>query len=88
MTPDSDVGWLLVEAAGPCLTCDQRTIVFVELGCGENHRAIERILTAVAETDFPLPLATRAVLQRWLDLYLGSPEERRLQSLLAEIQSK
>jgi hypothetical protein len=85
MTSDSTVAWLLIDAAAPCLTADQRTIVFVELGCGEHHRAIERVLAAAGEVRFPVPAAVLATLATWLDLYTGSPEEQRLRALLTAI---
>jgi hypothetical protein len=85
MISDATVAWRLIDAAAPCLSADQRTTVFVELGCGENHRAIERALAAVVEASFPLPAAMLATLATWLDLYTGSPEEPRLQTLLTTI---
>ena len=39
---DEDMAWLLVDAVESCLTGYERTIVFVELGCGESYLAIER----------------------------------------------
>lgn len=50
------MAWLLADAAERCLTGDQRTMVFVELGCGESYLAIERILRIVVGNGFPLPL--------------------------------
>jgi len=88
MTSDSTAAWRLFEAAEACLTDDQRTIVCIELGSGENHLAIERILNAVAQNRFPLPAATYTMLATWLDLYTGSAEERRLRTLLTDIQSR
>lgn len=79
------VAWLLIDAAAHCLTVDQRTMAFVELGCGEHHRAIERILAAVVEVGVPLPAAVLRILTTWLDLYAGSPEEQRLRTLLTAI---
>lgn len=83
--PDAMVAWLLIDAAAHCLTVDQRTMAFVELGCGEHHRAIERILAAVVEVGVPLPAAVLRILTTWLDLYAGSPEEQRLRTLLTAI---
>jgi len=37
-------------------------MVFVELGCGDNHLAIERILAVVVHKRFPLPAALLATL--------------------------
>ena len=46
------MAWFLAVAADVCLTGHQRTMTFVELGCGEYHLAIERILNAaVGEPD-------------------------------------
>jgi hypothetical protein len=81
----STVAWQLIDATAPYLSADQRTIVFVELGCGEHHRATERILAAVIEVSFPLSAALLATLTTWLDLYTRSPEEHRLRTLLAAI---
>ncbi|KDO94278.1 hypothetical protein MAV100_27365, partial [Mycobacterium avium subsp. hominissuis 100] len=73
------------DAPDPCLTGDERTMVYVELGCGENHLAIERILAVVVENRLPLPAALLNMLNTWLDQYAGSPEEQRLRTLIDKI---
>ena len=62
---------LLVDAVKSHLTGYQRTIVFVELGCGEGYLVIKRILTALLSTRMALAVA---ILSR-LNGYAGSPEE-------------
>lgn len=84
---DAGMAWLLADAAGPCLTGEQRTMVFVELGCGKNHLAIERILHVVVGKGFPLPTPLLAALTEWLNLYVGSPEERLLRDLTMQVRS-
>jgi hypothetical protein len=64
---DADMAWLLADAADTCLMGHERTMTFVELGCGEHHLAIERILNAVVSTRVALPLAIFDRLTRWLD---------------------
>ena len=86
MNSDAAVAWLLADAADPLLTGDERTMVFVELGCGEHHLAIERILKRVVKNGFPLPSVLLATLKKWLDFYVGNPEERALRPLVAEIR--
>ena len=71
-----------------CLTGHERTMTFVELGSGENHLAIERILNAVMSSRMTLPVAVFDRLTRWLDGYAGSPEEPRLRTMLAEIRAQ
>src|ERR1700742_4954337 len=88
LTSDSDMAWLLAIAADVCLTGHERTMTFVELGCGENHLAIERILNAVMSSRMTLPVAIFDRLTRWLDGYVGSPEEPRLRTMLAEIRAQ
>lgn len=85
VTSDSAAAWWLVDAAAPCLTADDRLTVFVELGCGEHHCAVEQVLAAVVDAEYPLPVAVLAMLAAWLDLYAGSPEERRLRPLLGAV---
>jgi hypothetical protein len=63
-------------------------MTFVELGCGENFLAIERILTMVLSSKKALPVAIFDRLAGWLDAYIGSPEEPRLRALLAEIRAQ
>lgn len=82
---DSCIAWVLAEVARPCLSDHQRTLSFVELGSGENHLGIERILTQVAHARFALPTDLVARLHRWLDCYAGSATEHRLRALLAGI---
>ena len=86
MTSDARVVWQLADAASPCLTGDERTIIFVQLGCGENHLAAERILAAVVREGFPLPAALLTTLSTWLDLYVGTREERTLRALIARLR--
>jgi hypothetical protein len=85
MTSDANMAWLLAIAADVCLTGHERTMTFVELGCGENHLAVERILNAVMSSRMTLPVAIFDRLTRWLDGYVGSPEEPRLRTMLAQI---
>jgi hypothetical protein len=85
MTSDASVAWQLADAASPCLTGEERTMIFVQLGCGENHLAAERILAVVVRECFPLPATLLTTLTNWLDLYVGTREERRLRALIARI---
>jgi len=85
---DANMAWLLADAAGVCLTGYERTMVFVELGSGEEHLAIERILNAVMSSRMALPLAVFDRLARWLDGYAGSREEPQLRAMLAEIRAQ
>ena len=85
---DANMAWMLADAADVCLTGHERTMTFVELGCGENHLAIERILNAVMSSRMTLPVAVFDRLTRWLDGYAGSPEEPRLRTMLAEIRAQ
>jgi hypothetical protein len=88
VTSDADMAWLLTMAADAWLTGHQRTMTFVELGCGENHLAIERVLNAVMSRRMTLSMAIMDRLTRWLDGYLGSPEEPRLRAMVGEIQAR
>jgi hypothetical protein len=83
---DANMAWLLADAADVCLIGHERTMAFVELGCGEHHLAVERILNAVVSSRMMLPVWIFDRLTRWLDGYVGSPEEPRLRAMLAEIQ--
>jgi hypothetical protein len=85
---DANMAWMLADAANVCLTGHERTMTFVELGCGENHLAIERILNAVMSNRMMLPVAIFDRLTRWLDGYAGSPEEPQLRTMLAEIRAQ
>jgi len=85
MTSDASVAWQLADAASPCLTGDERTMIFVQLGCGENHLAVERILAVVIREGFPLTAPLMTMLIAWLDQYVGTPEERRLRALVARV---
>ncbi|MGX9787571.1 tryptophanase [Mycobacterium sp. MMS18-G62] len=82
------MAWMLADAANVCLTGYERTMIFVELGCGENHLAIERILNAVLSTRMTLPVAIFDRLARWLDGYAGSPEEPQLRTMLAQVRAQ
>jgi hypothetical protein len=88
MTSDANMAWLLAVAADVCLTGHQRTMAFIELGCGEYHLAIERILNSVTSSRMTLSVAIFDRLTRWLDAYLGSLEEPRLRTTLAVIRAR
>lgn len=74
---------MLADAVKSRLTGYERTLVFVELGCGESYLAIKRILTAVLSTGLVLPVAILSRLTRWLNGHAGSPEETQLRVMLA-----
>ena len=84
---DANMAWILADAADMCLTGHERTMTFVELGCGEYHLAIERVLNAVLSHRMMLPTAIFDGLARWLDGYAGSPEEPQLRTMLAEVRA-
>jgi hypothetical protein len=88
MTSDANMAWFLAIAADVCLTGHQRTMTFVELGCGEHHLAIERVLEAVMSSRMTLSVAIFDRLTRWLDGYAGSLEEPRLRTMLAQIRAR
>ena len=88
MTSDANMAWMLAIAADVCLTGHERTMTFVELGCGEDYLAIARILNAVMSSRMALPVAIFDRLARWLDGYVGSPEEPLLRTMLAEIRAQ
>ncbi len=79
---------MLADAANMCLKGHERTMTFVELGCGENHLAIERILNAVKSNRMMLPVAVFDTVTRWLDGYAGSPEEPQLRAMVAEVRAE
>jgi hypothetical protein len=85
ITLDADVAWQLADAASLCLTGYERTIIFVELGCGEYHLAAERILAVVVGEGFPLPAALLTTLTTWLDRHVGMEWECRLNALLDRV---
>jgi len=84
---DADMAWLLAIAADRCLKGHERTMTFVELGSGEYQRAIERIMVAVGTFRMALPTAVFDKLGNWLDGYVGSFDEPRLRTLLAEVRT-
>jgi hypothetical protein len=87
-TSDANVAWLLAIVADVCLTGHERTMTFVELGCGEDYLAVERILKAVMSSRMALPVVIFDRVSRWLDGYVGSPGEPRLRTMLAEIRAQ
>ena len=85
---DANIAWMLVDAADACLTGHERTMTFVELGCGEQHLAIQRILDAVMSSRMMLLVAILDRLIRWLDGYSGSSDEPQLRKMLAEVRTQ
>jgi hypothetical protein len=62
-------------------------MTFVELGCGEHHLAIERILEAVMSSRMALSMPIFDRLNRWLDGYLGSPDEPRMRTMVDQLRA-
>jgi hypothetical protein len=85
---DTNVAWMLADAADMCLTGHERTMTFIELGSGEEHLAIERILDAVLYNRKMLPPAILDTLSLWLDGYAGDPEEPHLRTVLAQVRAQ
>jgi hypothetical protein len=85
---DANIAWLLADAADVCLTGYQRTMTFVELGSGEHHLAIGRILKAVKSRRMTLSAAVFDKLTHWLVGYAGSPDEPQLRAMLAETRAQ
>ena len=83
---DEDMVWLLVDAVESYLTGYERTMAFVELGCGEGYLAITRILAALLAAPMALPVAIISKLTGWLNGYAGGPEEPQLRMMLAVIR--
>jgi hypothetical protein len=83
---DEDMAWSLIDAVKSCLSDYERTLVFVELGCGEIYLVIKRILTALLSTRMTLPVAILSKLTSWLNGYAGSPEQPQLRMMLAIIR--
>lgn len=84
VSSDAEMAWLLADATD-CLASADRARLFVELGCGENYLAIERILKALVSEQVALPYAVLAKLTHWLNGHAGSPEEPCLRELVSEI---
>jgi len=83
---DENMAWLLVDAVQSCLTGYERTVVFVELGCGEGYLVIMRVLETLLSTRTTLPKAILTRLAGWLNGYAGNPEEPQLRMMLAVIR--
>jgi hypothetical protein len=81
------VAWSLADATQVWLTDHDRTMMFVELGCGEHHLAIERILSAVMSNGMTLPETTLESLTRWLDGYANGLEESGLRTMVTAARS-
>lgn len=52
---DAQVAWLLADAAEPDLIAEERTQVFIDLDAGDNHLAVQRILTGWVITAYRCP---------------------------------
>lgn len=86
MMSDEDMAWLLVDAVNSSLTGYERTVTFVELGCGEGYLVIKRILTALLSNPIALPVSILSKLAGWLNGYAGNPEEPQLRMMLDVIR--
>jgi hypothetical protein len=88
MISDVELAWRLVEVARPCLNRRQRQLTFVELGSGDELRAIERILREVNRVRFELPPTAVSSVESWLDRYTDSGFESTFRGLVEGIRCR
>ncbi|OBH10406.1 hypothetical protein A5695_22055 [Mycobacterium sp. E1747] len=82
MLTDAEVAWHLADAARPCLNRPQRQMIYIELGAGDELRAIERILRTVVDRGFELPPGAIKMVRSWTERYRGSAFEPMFDHLL------
>jgi hypothetical protein len=70
MTPtmtERELGWLLADQLLSVLTDRERTVVFVDLGGGEEVAAIHRLLHLAARHRQPLTAKVLNAARQWID---------------------
>ncbi|WNG88054.1 MULTISPECIES: tryptophanase [Mycobacteriaceae] len=71
---ESQLAWELADRIGARLSHEERTAVFVDLGCGDFLSAIHRILHIVAQSQHRLPAMSLERLHIWSRTYGREPE--------------
>ncbi|GAA2546297.1 hypothetical protein GCM10010409_21500 [Mycolicibacterium diernhoferi] len=71
---ESQLAWELADRVGARLSHEDRTAVFVDLGCGDFLSAIHRILHIVVQNQHRLPAMSLERLHIWSRIYGREPE--------------
>jgi hypothetical protein len=86
MEIDRDLAWRLADELAGSLGEDERTAVYVELGCGHQGRAITLLLHAAVRDGLVVPGSLVRDVKRWLDFYAGNVDEPPIRDLVKQIR--
>jgi hypothetical protein len=66
---ESQLAWELADRIGTRLSPEERTAVFVDIGCGDFLNAIDRILHIAVQKQHSLPAMSLERLHSWSRVY-------------------
>lgn len=82
---EADLAWQLAELVAGRLSAVKRSAIFAQLGAGESHRVIVKLLDTSVQARVSVPREVLATLHEWLQSYRGSGDEPRLRAPLDRI---
>jgi hypothetical protein len=83
-----ELAWALADHIAPNLVDDDRTAVYVDLGCGNGWEAIAHMLHVSVRKNLRVPEALLCQIAVWLDGYAGTPDEPAIRQLLCQLQPR
>jgi len=85
---DHELAWLLIDNIASRFTDDEKTAIYVELGCGSWWEAITHMLKVAVRENITLPEPLIGKLTVWLDGYAGNVDEPATRELLHRLQRR
>lgn len=82
---EADLAWQVAAEITTHLTRDEKSAVYLTIGCDDILKAIVDMLTLAQNSRISLSNKTLGSITRWLDGYIGSAEEPVIRKLLTQI---
>jgi hypothetical protein len=79
---EGELAWQLAAEVTPSLDDEDKTSVYLKLGCGDHFEAIVEVLTLGQRRDLVLSRQLVTLIERWQLGYVGSDCEAAVSSLL------
>lgn len=83
---EADLAWQVATEITPHLTRDEKSAVYLTIGCDDNFEAIVDMLALAQSSRILLSHNTLGSVTRWLDGYIGSAEEPVIRKLLYQVE--
>ena len=79
---ETALAWWLADTTRECFSREDALDVYAVLGAGETYAAVHQILQIALQKNHVLPSDLLVALGRWLDGYVGEPDEQAIRRYL------